>query len=484
MPIVTVDNIYSEFDSYPKRLESKLSCFAPGYRYNHMYRRKLWDGKIKMIKKGKFLAGLTPFVNSLQHVRLNDNRGLNLGNFVLQPTTIPLREYQWSAVHTCFSSTFNGTWWPRGILSIATGGGKTEVAVAMTEMANVPTIFIVHRKDLLYQALERFDKYGISAGVIGDGKFKLGKLVTIATFQTLEQMYRLSVPHKKKPKKGEKERELHIPSDDQIENGKMLKAILSNMKQVFFDEAHLVAADLDKGNSFVTLAGLMPNAFMRWGLTATPFMRDDYSNWLLEGVTGEIQYEVNNRWLIDNGYLAEALVTMYDMPSDEGVPNCWPDCYDVGVVINRARNARIVDCIKSMPGPTLVLVQRIGHGKLLKKLADGAGLNVKFIDGTTPITERLEVKKNFRAGQYDAVIANRIWSEGIDIPEIRTLILAAGGKSQVKGLQEMGRGLRLDVGKQSVQVVDFYDRSRKWLREHSRLRKKLWESQGFRVQLS
>lgn len=484
MANITVDNIYAQFDSHPKRLDYKLSCFAPGYKYHHLYRRKLWDGKVKLIKNEKFLAGLTPFVDSLHTLRVNDNRGLGLTNVVMNKTQVPLRDYQWSAIQSCFSNTFQGTWWPRGVLSVATGGGKTEIAVAMTEMTNVPTIFIVHRKDLLYQAHDRFAKYNIKAGIIGDGKFSLGKEVTIATFQTLEQIYRMSHPHRKKLKKGQKKGDLHVPSDDEIASGKMIEKVLAHMKQVFFDEAHLIAADIQKGNSFVTLAGLMPNAFMRWGLTATPFMRDNYSNWLLEGVTGQSLYEVNNRWLIDNGYLAEPNVTMYNMPKDEGVPNCWPDCYDVGVVTHRERNAKVVNAIKQGVGPTLVLVQRIGHGKLLTKLAKDAGLNIKFIDGSTPIKERLKVKKDFAAGKFDAVIANRIWSEGIDIPEIRTLILAGGGKSAVKGLQEMGRGLRLDVGKQTVQVVDFYDRSTRWLREHSRQRANLWKSQGFHIQFS
>ena len=95
--------------------------------------------------------------------------------------------------------------------------------------------------------------------------------------------------------------------------------------------------------------------------------------------------------------------------------------------------------------------------------------------------QKLQAIKDLRQGKIDGVIASTIWDQGVDIPEIRTLIMAGGGKSLVRNLQRLGRGLRIAEGKTSLEVYDFYDNSTRWLRNHSSERKKLWDSEGFNV---
>jgi len=456
---IQIGNVYSRVILDPHEEKAfnsavkKTQVFAPGYRYTKLFKNKKWDGKVSIYGKD-VLTGLLPslvedfsnyglVVNSIQ-----DNRRITPRP--LKATNISLRDYQLAAIKSAFSNRWGaagGTWWPRGVISMATGGGKTRVAAAMIQMLDVPTIFLVHRKDLMYQTAEVFRGFGIDAGCVGDGLREVRR-VTVATVQTLQ--VNLAV------------------------------ADFSKFQQLFVDEAHLCAADLERGNQFVKISAHIPASY-RWGLSGTPFMKDKYSDRLLEGTTGRVVYEVNNRELIDAGYLAEGKVTMFDMPVQQGISNSWPKCYDDGIVVNGARNQKVVDSIQKLAKPVLVLVQKIGHGELLEKLALKAGLIVKFLNGKSSSDIRRGAITLLKQNKVDAIIATVIFDEGIDIPEIRTIILAGGGKSPIKNLQRLGRGLRKTDGKNEVEIVDFYDRGTRWLLSHSRERKNLWENQGFTV---
>ncbi len=88
-----------------------------------------------------------------------------------------------------------------------------------------------------------------------------------------------------------------------------------------------------------------------------------------------------------------------------------------------------------------------------------------------------------KSGVLDGIIASTIFDEGIDLPNIQTVILAGGGKSEIKNLQRLGRGLRKTTGKVSLKLVDFIDTGSKTLKKHSEIRKGIWEEQGFVVKI-
>ena len=453
--IIEISNVYSKIipDHHEEKvlqaLIKKSSVFAPGYRYTYLFKSHKWDGKVAVYSEN-ILTGLLPsFVLDLQSTyglvpQFSDLRKLSTVD--LKTTKIPLRQYQLTAIKAALSNQWAGTWWPRGVFSMATGSGKSHVAAAMIDMTNLRTLFIVHRRDLLEQTYGVFRDFGLDVGRVGNSHRDVRK-VTIATIQTLQNM-------------------------DITE--------LSEFKQLFLDECQLVAADLQRGNQFVKISSQIPSP-LRWGLSGTPFMKDKYSDRLLEGVTGSVVYEVNNRELINAGYLAEGKVTMYDVPPSEGVSNSWPECYDDAIVLNSTRNKKVIDSIKNKPKPVLVLVQKVGHGELLEKMATSAGLDVTFLSGKDHSDIRKKAKELLQTGHIDAILATSVWDEGIDIPEVRTVILAGGGKSPIKNLQRIGRGLRLSSGKNEIELVDFLDRGTRWLSAHSRERMKLWKSQGFAV---
>jgi superfamily II DNA or RNA helicase len=87
-----------------------------------------------------------------------------------------------------------------------------------------------------------------------------------------------------------------------------------------------------------------------------------------------------------------------------------------------------------------------------------------------------------QAGKEKAIITTTIYDDGVDLPDLRTLILAGGGKSTVANLQRIGRGLRKAAGKHEVLVIDFNDKTGAILKRHSTARKKVWKDEGFNIE--
>ncbi len=463
-----------------------LRTWVPGYQYTTLYKRKKWDGKMSLFSGETFPTGLLPDV--LNRVQANtvpftieDLRTISTPT--LRPTTVPLRGYQDDAIQQAFSNVYLGTWWPRGVLKVPTGGGKTEMAAAMIEMANVPTIFLVHRQDLVRQSVERFQQYGIN---VGDLDTFSCNLVTVCTVQSL-MSWDMRFEKNYVDSKGAKQVRNDDWLSDKMKSQSFRKAFITEMlldiEQVFVDEAHLVVTDQSNMGLLNKALNLLPNAYMRWGLTATPFLRDQLYDWALEGATGPCLVDISNRELIDAGYLSDCTVDMYMMPKSAGVPKSWPECYEFGVVTYRPRNEAIIDCLNKYPGPTLILVTKVGHGELLEQMAARSGKNIPFVYGGSSKAERKETIEDVKAGRLDGIIASTIFDEGIDIPNIQTVILAGGGKSEIKNLQRLGRGLRKAQGKSTLQLVDFVDTTAKTLKKHSDIRKSIWTDQGFVVNI-
>src|SRR5258706_4007598 len=332
---IEIDNINSVakgLSAYPL-LVNRFKAYVPGYKYMYQYKAGGWDGKISVVDGEKFPTGLLPLLASyLDEAKLQfsvvDNR--NIKALHVKPTSVNLYPYQNDTVTKAFSNMLFGSWWPRGVLQIATGGGKTEMAAAMIQMASVPTIFLVHRKDLQVQTIERFAKYNIPAGELDTINTND---VTVTTVQSLLS-YSMRFEKEYETADGEKKTRdaewLAKKKTKQQAKGTQIRSSLLRIEQVFVDEAHLIASNQDYYNMFGTALQLMPNAYMRWGLTATPFLRDQLHDWLLEGSTGPAIVRITNRELIDAGFLTECKVDMVLMRKQE-VPKDqreWPTCYD------------------------------------------------------------------------------------------------------------------------------------------------------------
>jgi superfamily II DNA or RNA helicase len=475
--LVKPDN-EGELEVY-SQVRDEVKTLAPGARYMKSHKLWLrtkgasgWDGLTSVLSKPHpgnhssfFPTGLLPYVhaklmNKMSNpIELDDLRMVPKGK--IGAYTVQLRDYQAEAYDAAMSNkvTLGGTSydWPCGVLKIATGGGKTELAVAMYQANPVPTVFVVHRKHLMSQAIKRFAKYGVTAGQIGDSVFDPDPSgISVATIQTLHNRIK------------------------EADGSKINQFIAA--QQIFFDESHLCASKIAKGNQFVMMARQFRCAYYRWGLTATPFMKDEYSNQLLVGVTGNQLCSISNKQLIDAGHLTPPRVVIYEMKATGG-PTVWPDCYEHSVMGNDTRNNKIIELLVSCPKPAFVMTNRLGHAKVLHNMAEAKGIVLPAIQqGSTKLKDRDKVLADLQSGAEKAIIATTIYDDGVDLPNLRTLILAGGGKSQVASLQRIGRGLRKAKGKHEVLVIDFKDNSGKTLKRHSAARKKYWKAEGFTIE--
>lgn len=96
-----------------------------------------------------------------------------------------------------------------------------------------------------------------------------------------------------------------------------------------------------------------------------------------------------------------------------------------------------------------------------------------YISGQDSTERRARVIRAFREGKVNVLIASTIVDEGFDVPAIRFLVLAGGGKAEHRQVQRIGRGMRAASGKERLVVVDFMDRG-KYLGAHSRRRAKAY----------
>ncbi|MEM4296761.1 MAG: helicase-related protein, partial [Nitrososphaerota archaeon] len=135
--------------------------------------------------------------------------------------------------------------------------------------------------------------------------------------------------------------------------------------------------------------------------------------------------------------------------------------YEHAIVKNAARN-RLIALEAIVNRPSLVLVTRLEHGEFIRqeilKLSEKYNLNIKvvFLHGTHPGEERVKAMRMIDRGELDIAILSDIGKEGLDVMNIKSVILAAGQKSKVAVIQRAGRGLRpKKYGK--VRIVDFID---------------------------
>jgi superfamily II DNA or RNA helicase len=129
----------------------------------------------------------------------------------------------------------------------------------------------------------------------------------------------------------------------------------------------------------------------------------------------------------------------------------------------------------SSSGNTLILVDRISAGEILqKKLKDSV-----FISGSTKNTERKEHYDEVSTTQNKIIIATYgVASVGINIPRIFNLVLIEPGKSFVRVIQSIGRGIRKAEDKDNVQIWDITS-SCKFAKRHLTQRKKFYKEANY-----
>lgn len=218
---------------------------------------------------------------------------------------------------------------------------------------------------------------------------------------------------------------------------------------------------------------------LRFGFSGTPLHNDKLEDMILIGATGPILVDISNADLIESGVSAMPYVDMYVVESDRGFKNDWSSAYSKFIVNNEKRNNIIARVVKeSDAGATLIIVDRLEHGRKLKELIPGS----LFAHGSLSTDERKSILDLLRKGEKAVVIATPIFDEGVDVPSVELLVLAAGGEAHIRLMQRIGRGMRRKESN-VLHVVDFVDDTNKHLLSHSQRRAELYEAENFFVRI-
>jgi len=103
----------------------------------------------------------------------------------------------------------------------------------------------------------------------------------------------------------------------------------------------------------------------------------------------------------------------------------------------------------------LVFCVGLEHANYIGELLGNHGLKALVLTGSSSDAERSAGILELAAGRINAIVTVDIFNEGVDIPEVDTVIMLRPTESSVVFLQQLGRGLRKSPGKESVTVLDF-----------------------------
>jgi superfamily II DNA or RNA helicase len=252
---------------------------------------------------------------------------------------------------------------------------------------------------------------------------------------------------------------LHIENDhNYIVEG----AVVSN--------CHMAKADVLK----TMLTGVFSNIPIRWGLTGTiPKAEMDKISLLVS--LGPVIGKLSASELQGRGVLANCHVNIVQLKDKVEFSNYQSELKHLLEDTNRLD--KIADLIREVnkTGNTLVLVDRVNAGKELVSRLE----NAVFVNGGTKLTERKAEYDEVATSDDKIIVATYgVAAVGINIPRIFNLVLIEPGKSFVRVIQSIGRGIRKADDKDFVQIWDICSTS-KFSKRHLTQRKVFYKEAAY-----
>lgn len=327
----------------------------------------------------------------------------------------------------------------RNLIVAATGTGKTMIAAFdfkrfLVENPNAKFLFVAHRIEILKQSLHTFrnvlkdQNFGELYGNGYEPKYKNAVFATIQTLSNLDfEKY----------------------------------STKNYFDYIILDEAHHGQASTYQK----TITYFEPQILL--GLTATPERMDGKS--ILPDFNNKIAAEIrlpdalNNKLLCPFQYFGISDAVDYSRVK-------WSNGkYDSAELTNiyTANDIRVGDIIKNLNDYTKDIhsVSAIGfcvsieHAKFMKRKFQDAGLSAEYLVSENS-SKREEIIHRFTTKQINYLFVVDIFNEGIDIPQIDTVLFLRPTESLTIFLQQLGRGLRLSDDKDVLTVLDFVGQAR------------------------
>jgi len=454
-------------------LSEALAFTQPNYYWTKAYQQHHWDGRRKFYNKVTklFPSGLLPYALEVLtendvHSKIIDRRALHAPSVVLPPerwaTLLRSRGFdihpvqcvlQHLAIRAVARQTVgrNQLPWPRGLISMPTGSGKTVTAFWACQMFGGHSLYLVPRRDLLLQGADVYRLLtGQEIGQIGMGRWD-PKQITMAMIQTLGPRVRQ-------------------------EDSRVL-SFLHRIRTVVVDEAHLVS-----DNVYQDIVRACPRAFVRLAFGGSLLRRtEDLGDWFLTGTFGDVLYHLPSRKLRACGLLSKVSVFMFKVTQPRTQAR-YAAAERLAIHHNEYRNKLgIAAALHAAESGwiTLLLVQKRAHGEVLRRMFRSYGMRVPFLCYRDPAERRKHYLDAMRREETRIVIASGIFHMGIDVPVIRCIVRLDGGKSQIASLQIPGRGMRKKKVINELYLIDFDDQMSPYFARHSRDRLKVYREEGY-----
>lgn len=198
------------------------------------------------------------------------------------------------------------------------------------------------------------------------------------------------------------------------------------------------------------LTGVFAKVPIRWGLTGT-IPKEKYNAQSLFVSLGNVIGKLTASELQDIGILAQCSVNIVQLQDEVEFKDYQSELKHLtGNPERLDAIANLVNSIKDS-GNTLILVDRISAGKELVNKLPGA----VFVSGGTKLSERKEEYDEVAISSDKIIVATYgVASVGINIPRIFNLVLLEPGKSFVRVIQSIGRGIRKAEDKTHVMIYD------------------------------
>ena len=222
------------------------------------------------------------------------------------------------------------------------------------------------------------------------------------------------------------------------------------------------------------LTGVMANIPLRWGLTGT-VPKEDFEFQAIRCSLGEVINRVSASSLQDKGVLAQCHVQILQTQETQAYNNYQSEM--AFLVTNPERLDWIADQINKMrlTGNTLILVDRITSGQELISRIN----NAVFVSGNTKASQRKEEYDEVAEASDKVIVATYgVAAVGINIPRIFNLVLVEPGKSFVRVIQSIGRGIRKAEDKDFVQIWDITSTC-KFSKRHLSKRKQFYNEANY-----
>lgn len=331
-----------------------------------------------------------------------------------------LRTYQKTALDKIRASFRAGN---RAILLVSpTGSGKGVMLSQLIRDAvdrGSRVLFLVHRREILFQVSEYMDRHGIGHGIImASEPYEYGHRVDLATVQTISRRMKT---HNYEP-----------------------------AEVVIVDEAHHGTAKVYSE----VIAAFRKSAVI--GFTATPCRETGHG---LGKLFDDLIMAASIQELTDAGYLVPIKYFAPSEPDLTGVKITAGDYNEKQLEKAMNKPKLVGDVVENWTRiggdrQTVVFTTTVAHSLAVCEAFNAVGIPADHVDGRTDKDERADVLRRFRNGDVRVLCNCAVFTEGVDIPDIACVVMARPTKSLSLYMQTIGRGMRPANGKTDMIYID------------------------------